>query len=50
MPSLDRNLPVKSSSASEIKNKLNEVFEKLNFAAKIGLALGFFLRNVKTDG
>ena len=49
MSSLDRNLPVKSSSASEIKNKLNEVFEKLNCAAKICLVLGFFLRNVNTD-
>ena len=49
MPSLDRNLPVNSSSASEIKNKLKELFEKLNCAARISLALEFFLRNVYTD-
>ena len=39
---LDRNLPVNSSSASEIKNKLKELFEKLNCAARISLALEFF--------
>ena len=34
---------------SEINEKLKEVFEKLNSAAKINLSLGFILRNVDTD-
>ena len=29
--------------------KMKEVFEKLNSAAKVNLALGFILRNVNTD-
>ena len=34
---------------NEINEKLKEVFEKLNCAAKVNLALGFILRNVDTD-
>ena len=34
---------------SKINEKLKEVFEKLNCAAKINLSLGFILRNVDTD-
>ena len=33
----------------EINKKLKEVFEKLNCAAKVNLALGFILRNVDTE-
>ena len=33
----------------EINEKLNEVFEKLNCAATVNLALGFILRDVNTD-
>ena len=40
MPELDPN---------EINEKLKEVFETLNCAAKVNLALGFILRNVDTD-
>ena len=33
----------------EINKKLKKVFEKINCAAKVNLALGFILRNVDTD-
>ena len=34
---------------SEINDKIKKVFESLNCAAKVILALGFALRNMDTD-
>ena len=43
------NFRLSKLDPSEINEKLKEVFEKLNCAAKISLSLGFILRNVDTD-
>ena len=43
------NFKMSKLDPSEINEKLKEVFEKLNCAAKINLSLGFFSRNVDTD-
>ena len=43
------NFKLSKLDPNEIKEKLKEVFEKLNCAAKLNLALGFILRNVDTD-
>ena len=43
------NLKLSELDPHEINKKLKEVFEKLNCAAKVNLALGFILRNVDTD-
>ena len=43
------NFKLSKLDPNEINEKLKEVFEKLNCAAKVNLALGFILRNVDTD-
>ena len=43
------NFKLSRLDPSEINEKLKEVFEKLNCAAKINLSLRFILRNVDTD-
>ena len=43
------NFKLSRVDPSKISEKLKEVFEKLNCAAKINLSLGFILRNVDTD-
>ena len=43
------NFKLSRLDPSEINEKLKEVFEKFNCAAKINLSLGFILRNVDTD-
>ena len=43
------NFKLSKLDPSEINEKLEEVFKKLNCAAKINLSLGFILRNVDTD-
>ena len=43
------NFKLSRLDPSKINEKLKEVFEKINCAAKINLALGFILRNVDTD-
>ena len=43
------NFKLSKLDPHEINKKLKEVFEKLNCAAKVNLALGFILRNVDTD-
>ena len=43
------NFKLSKLDHSEINEKLREVFEKLNCAAKINLFLGFILQNVDTD-
>ena len=43
------NFNLSKLDPNEINEKLKEVFEKLNCAAKVNLALGFILRNVDTD-
>ena len=43
------NLKLSKLDPSEFIEKLKEVFEKLNCAAKINLFLGFILQNVDTD-
>ena len=42
------NFKLSKLDPNEINEKLKEVFEKLNCAAKLNLALGFILRNVHT--
>ena len=43
------NFKLSKLDPHEINKKLKEVFEKLNCAAKVNLALGLILRNVDTD-
>ena len=43
------NFKLSKLDPHEINKKLKEVFEKLNCAAKVNLALGFISRNVDTD-
>ena len=43
------NFKLSKLDPHEINKKLKEVFEKINCAAKVNLALGFILRNVDTD-
>ena len=43
------NFKLSKLDPNEINYKLKEVFEKLNCAAKVNLALRFILRNVDTD-
>ena len=43
------NFKLSKLNPHEINKKLKEVFEKLNCAAKVNLALRFILRNVDTD-
>ena len=43
------NFKLSKLNPSEINEKLKEVFEKLNCAAKTNFSLGFILRNVDTD-
>ena len=43
------NFKLSNLDPNEINEKLKEVFEKLNCAAKVNLALGFILRNLDTD-
>ena len=43
------NFKLSNLDPNEINEKLKEIFEKLNCAAKVNLALGFILRNVDTD-
>ena len=43
------NFKLSKLDPSEINEKLKEVFEKFNCAAKINLSLEFILRNVDTD-
>ena len=43
------NFKLSKLDPHEINNKLKEVFEKLNCAAKVNLALRFILRNLDTD-
>ena len=43
------NFKLSKLDPNEINDKLKEVFEKENCAAKVNLALGFILRNVDTD-
>ena len=43
------NFKLSKLDPNEINERLIEVFEKLNCAAKVNLALGFTLRNVDTD-
>ena len=43
------NFKLSRLDPNEINEKLKEVFEELNCAAKINLTLGFILRNVDTD-
>ena len=43
------NFKLSKLDPNEINEKLKEVFEKLNFGAKVNLALGFILRNVDTN-
>ena len=43
------NFKLSKLDPNETTEKLKEVFEKLNCAAKVNLALGFILRNVDTD-
>ena len=42
------NFKLSKLNPNEIKEKLKEIFEKLNCAAKVNLALGFIFRNVDT--
>ena len=43
------NFKLSKLDPNEINDKLKEVLEKLNCAAKVNLAFGFILRNVDTD-
>ena len=43
------NFKLSKLNPNEINDKLKEVFEKLNCAAKVNIALRFSLRNVDTD-
>ena len=43
------NFKLPKLNPHEINKMLKEVFENLNCAAKVKLALGFILRNVDTD-
>ena len=42
------NFQISKLDTPIINEKLEEVFSKVDFAAKIDIALGFALRNVKT--
>ena len=43
------NFKLSKLDPNEINDNVKEVFEKLNCAAKVNLALGFILHNVDTD-
>ena len=43
------NFRLSKLDPNAIDDKLKEVFEKKNCAAKLNLALGFILRNVDTE-
>ena len=43
------NFKLSRLDPNQINEKLKEVFEKLNCAAKVNMALGFILSNVDTD-
>ena len=42
------NFQMSKSDSNVINQKLDEVFNKLNYAAKLNIALGFVIRNIKT--
>ena len=43
------NYAIKTLSTKNVEEKLDHVFKKLNFAAKVNLAFGFILKNIE-DG